>query len=203
MIVIKIQFSEIIFMLDTRTDSRALGANFSDSLAHRCKKKNKWTFEEDNLLREAVQQFGCQNWGNLAKCVPGRTGKQCRERWLVGLDPSINKDSWTKEEDDTLLELQEKYGNKWSKFLPFLTGRSSSAVKNRWSLLSRRQISDQMSNRSNSVFIAKSPSSDQQNEQRGRQNSVVFDGKSWEQLDYLQEGARPIFEIDAMKTWFE
>ena len=106
-------------------------------------KKNKWTTEEDNLLREAVSKNGSRCWGVISRFVPGRTGKQCRERWIFGLDPSINKDTWTKEEDETLIQLQKEHGNKWSKFLEFLPGRSSSGCKNRWSLLNRRMLTSE------------------------------------------------------------
>ena len=109
-------------------------------------KKNKWTAEEDKLLKEAVAKHGSKNWGSIARHIPGRTGKQCRERWIFGLDPNVNKDTWTKEEDDKLIELQHQYGNKWSKFLQFLPGRSSSGCKNRWSLLNRRGITNNNNN---------------------------------------------------------
>jgi myb proto-oncogene protein len=31
--------------------------------------------------------------------LPGRIGKQCRERWHNHLDPNIKKDKWNPEED--------------------------------------------------------------------------------------------------------
>ncbi len=31
--------------------------------------------------------------------ITGRTGKQCRERWHNHLDPNINKNAWTEEEE--------------------------------------------------------------------------------------------------------
>jgi hypothetical protein len=42
-----------------------------------------------------------------------RTTKQCRERWLNVLDPSIKRTAWTKQELDTLFRAQEELGNKW------------------------------------------------------------------------------------------
>ena len=115
-------------------------ASESSYAVFRPHKKNKWTAEEDKLLRDAVAKHGSKNWGSIARHIPGRTGKQCRERWIFGLDPNVNKDTWSKEEDDKLIELQKQFGNKWSKFLQYLPGRSSSGCKNRWSLLNRRGI---------------------------------------------------------------
>jgi hypothetical protein len=111
-------------------------------------KKNKWTVEEDNLLKEAVKKNGSKSWGLIARNVPGRTGKQCRERWIFGLDPTIIKDDWTKEEDEKLIKLQREHGNRWSKFMEFLPGRSSLGCKNRWSLLKRRSLASSHSSSS-------------------------------------------------------
>lgn len=102
-------------------------------------KKNKWTPEEDVVLKSVVMKFGAKNWNHIASFLNGRTGKQCRERWLVCLDPSVNREEWTKEEDEHLIKLQKKYGNKWSRIIRYFTGRSSASLKNRWALLLRRQ----------------------------------------------------------------
>ena len=46
--------------------------------------------------------------------MPGRTSKQCRERWCHHLDPSIKKGDYTPEEDKIIMEMQNKSGNKWA-----------------------------------------------------------------------------------------
>lgn len=38
-------------------------------------------------------------WSVVASRLPGRIGKQCRERWFNHLDPSIKKGEWSPEED--------------------------------------------------------------------------------------------------------
>ncbi|CAN0034661.1 unnamed protein product, partial [Heterosigma akashiwo] len=40
-----------------------------------------WTKEEDARLTELVAQFGARKWNKIAPHLPGRNGKQCRERW--------------------------------------------------------------------------------------------------------------------------
>ena len=46
--------------------------------------------------------------------LPGRVGKQCRERWHNHLDPGITRDKWTLEEDKQLMNLYLEHGKKWS-----------------------------------------------------------------------------------------
>ena len=53
--------------------------------------KRPWTQAEDSMIRELVLEFGAKNWTMIAKHVPNRQGKQCRERWFNHLNPTINK----------------------------------------------------------------------------------------------------------------
>jgi len=45
--------------------------------------------------------------------IPGRKGKQCRERWQNQLDPDVRKGPWSDEEEQLLIAVQKRYGNKW------------------------------------------------------------------------------------------
>lgn len=54
-------------------------------------RKKPWSQEEDNLVKKLVEKYGPQRWSFIAKFVPGRLGKQCRERWHNHLNPSILK----------------------------------------------------------------------------------------------------------------
>lgn len=42
----------------------------------------------------------------MARLLPGRMGKQCRERWFNHLDPSVKKTEWTPREDEILFNAQ-------------------------------------------------------------------------------------------------
>jgi hypothetical protein len=55
-----------------------------------------------------VTEYGAKNWTYIAKNLPGRIGKQCRERWHNHLNPEIKKDRWTEEEDDAIIEAHKK-----------------------------------------------------------------------------------------------
>ncbi len=41
----------------------------------------KWTAEEDELLRVAVESNDGKNWKIIAECVPGRNHVQCLQRY--------------------------------------------------------------------------------------------------------------------------
>ena len=104
-------------------------------------KKAKWTSDEDNLLKMMVKNQGTNNWSLIAQSIPGRTGKQCRERWLNQLRPELNKNNWTPQEDAILIQQQQIHGNMWTKIAQYLPGRSANNVKNRWSWISRHHTS--------------------------------------------------------------
>ena len=71
----------------------------------------KWNAQEDALLvRFVMDQIEgpnkkVANWGAIGAQLDKRTGKQCRERWHNQLDPTIRKDPWTPEEEDTLVKV--------------------------------------------------------------------------------------------------
>jgi hypothetical protein len=102
--------------------------------------KNKWTPDEDRRLQTAVSRLGTENWQRIASFIPGRSGKQCRERWIAHLSPDVTRDDWSPEEDLILVRKQAEFGNHWAKIKAFLPGRSVVAAKNRWIWLCRRNV---------------------------------------------------------------
>ena len=58
--------------------------------------KGAWSEAEDQLLIHLKASSGQKtSWGQLSQLVPGRSTKQCRERWQNFLDPALNKSKWT------------------------------------------------------------------------------------------------------------
>jgi hypothetical protein len=66
--------------------------------------KGQWTKEEDELVCKYVELYGTKQWARIALVLPGRKGKQCRERWHNHLNPDISKDAWSNDEDLKLVE---------------------------------------------------------------------------------------------------
>ena len=60
--------------------------------------KGPWSPEDDARVAELVGQIGAKKWSCIAAQLPGRTGKQCRERWHNHLNPHISKVPWTEHE---------------------------------------------------------------------------------------------------------
>lgn len=102
--------------------------------------KGAFTYEEDETITRAMHEGGL-TWMQIAARIPGRVGKQCRERWTNHLDPNLKKGGWTQEEDVIMVEAQKRWGNAWTKIAELLPGRAENAVKNRWNSAFRRNNS--------------------------------------------------------------
>lgn len=99
--------------------------------------KIKWTSSEDEKLIKAVEKYHHKNWKLIANEVSTRSPKQCLERWYGMLDPSLIKTEFTPEEDQTIIDMQNRLGNKWTLIAECLPGRSAISVRNRSDLLKR------------------------------------------------------------------
>ena len=116
-----------------QTDNYQKNQNFTFRII---KRRAPWNKKEDEAIIELVNKYGTSNWTIIANEMAllykskHRNGKQCRERWHNHLDPIVNKENWTEEEENILFNKHLEYGNKWSDISKFLPGRTDNSIKN-------------------------------------------------------------------------
>ena len=110
-------------------DARFLQAQALTNMAN--KKMRQWTEIEDQRLLSGIHKFGLDNWALVAAHLGNtRTRAQCSQRWFRGLDPRILKATWTIEEEETLLELVNQYGDhSWTKVANSIGNRSDAQCR--------------------------------------------------------------------------
>lgn len=113
----------------------------SDKEESKCQRK-KFTREEDEHLKRLVEKMGCKKWENIAKHMPGRTGRQCRDRYQNYLIPGFFSGQWSQMEDELLLQKYKDMGSQWSKMTKYFNNRNANSLKNRWNYYVSKHIND-------------------------------------------------------------
>ncbi|XP_022003462.1 transcription factor MYB74 [Helianthus annuus] len=107
-------------------------------------KKGLWSHEEDQLLISYINRYGIWNWSQMPRFAGlARSGKSCRLRWMNYLKPHVKKGSFSKEEEEIILQSHSVLGNRWSEIASRLPGRTDNDVKNHWHAYLKKRANHQ------------------------------------------------------------
>ncbi|XP_047332987.1 transcription factor MYB20-like [Impatiens glandulifera] len=103
--------------------------------------RGPWTVDEDRKLVTFILNNGIQCWRQVPKLAGLlRCGKSCRLRWINYLRPDLKRGGFTDAEEDMVIELQTRYGNRWSKIASHFPGRTDNEIKNHWNTKIKKKL---------------------------------------------------------------
>lgn len=104
-------------------------------------KKGPWTAEEDNKLVNFILTSGQCCWRAVPKLAGlRRCGKSCRLRWTNYLRPDLKRGLLTESEEQLVIDLHARLGNRWSKIAARLPGRTDNEIKNHWNTHIKKKL---------------------------------------------------------------
>ena len=98
---------------------------------HTTTSRQRFTPIEDMVIKNLAQNRQL-SWDDIARQLPGRTGRQCRDRYNKYLTKFVVNKEWTEEEDNLIIQKYKELGPRWTQIAQFLEGRNGNNVKNRW-----------------------------------------------------------------------
>lgn len=108
--------SDDMMLSNDQTDSPLMDEGGGGTARGVILKKGPWTSAEDAILIDYVKKHGEGNWNAVQKNSGlFRCGKSCRLRWANHLRPNLKKGAFTQEEEQMIVELHAKMGNKWAR----------------------------------------------------------------------------------------
>jgi hypothetical protein len=107
-------------------------------------KARPWTPYEDQRLLCGIYKFGIENWTVISRFVGnGRSRSQCSQRWYRGLDPTISKFPWSLTEEQTLLGLVSRLGDRsWTRIASKMGNRSDVQCRYKYKQLQKDRVGD-------------------------------------------------------------
>jgi hypothetical protein len=126
---------------------------------------------EDQILTDLVAHLGTDAWESVARRLPGRNARQCRDRWNHYLAGRQAAQGWTIADDIRLCRAVSSYGSQWRHIGRFFGGRSPSDLENRWIALSALAADDDGENSAGAAAALENAPHD------GRQPAVGLDGE--------------------------
>ncbi|KAL8226936.1 hypothetical protein R6Q57_016768 [Mikania cordata] len=104
-------------------------------------KKGPWTTEEDSKLINFILTNGQCCWRAVPKLAGlRRCGKSCRLRWTNYLRPDLKRGLLSESEEQLVIDLHARLGNRWSKIAAKLPGRTDNEIKNHWNTHIKKKL---------------------------------------------------------------
>ncbi|GAV55085.1 hypothetical protein ZYGR_0AS04080 [Zygosaccharomyces rouxii] len=76
-------------------------------------KAGVWSNLEDQIVKAAIQKYGTHQWSKIASLLQHKSARQCQIRWDEYLNPRLNFNDFTGQEDARLLKLARRLPNQW------------------------------------------------------------------------------------------
>ncbi|CAL1371539.1 unnamed protein product [Linum trigynum] len=104
-------------------------------------KKGPWTADEDRKLVNFIVTQGQCCWRAVPKLAGlRRCGKSCRLRWTNYLRPDLKRGLLNDAEEQLVIQLHSRLGNRWSKIAAELPGRTDNEIKNHWNTHIKKKL---------------------------------------------------------------